>query len=118
MLHMAAQKHGVDSKLAMAVAQTESNFTADAVSPAGAVGIMQLMPDTAKMLGVRNSFDPRENIDAGVRYLKQLLGMFNGDVVKAIAAYNAGPDAVRAANGIPDYSETQDYVAKVVSLIG
>lgn len=114
MLHIAAQKHGIDPKLAVAVAQTESSFVSDAVSSAGAVGIMQLMPETAQAMGVRNLYDPRENIEGGVRYLKQMLTSFGGDVSKALAAYNAGPDAVRQYNGIPPYSETRDYVAKVL----
>lgn len=114
MLHIAAQRHGIDPKLAMAVARTESSYMPDAVSSAGAVGVMQLMPDTAQAMGVRNIYDPRENIEGGVRYLKQMLTSFGGDVSKALAAYNAGPDAVRQYNGIPPYSETRDYVAKVL----
>ena len=114
-IQFTAQKYGVDEKLAMAVAKVESNLTADVVSPAGAVGVMQLMPETAQGLGVRNSKDPRENIDGGVRYLKQLMTTFDGDMTKAVAAYNAGPQAVKKYNGTPPYPETQDYVAKVMA---
>ncbi len=116
MLNLSANKYGVDPNLVMAVAKTESDLSPDVVSPAGAVGVMQLMPDTANALGVRNITDPRENIDGGVRYLKQMLDTFNGDVSKAVAAYNAGPQAVKNYNGIPPYAETKAYVAKVLSL--
>ena len=116
MVRVAAQKYGVDPKLALAVAQTESNMTADAVSPAGAVGIMQLMPETARAMGVRNIYDPRENIDGGMKYLKQMLTTFNGDIEKSVAAYNAGPGSVTKYAGVPPYSETQAYVGKVLAL--
>ncbi|MDD4601701.1 MAG: lytic transglycosylase domain-containing protein [Negativicutes bacterium] len=116
MVEFSARQHGVDPKLALAVATTESNLAADVVSSAGAVGVMQLMPETAKGLGVHNSFDPRENIDGGVRYLKQMLNTFNGDTAKAVAAYNAGPQAVKNYGGIPPYTETKSYVSKVLSL--
>jgi len=116
MVQVAAQKYGVDPKLALAVAKTESNMTADAVSSAGAVGVMQLMPETARAMGVRNIYDPRENIDGGVKYLKQMLTTFNGDIEKSVAAYNAGPSAVTKYAGVPPYSETQAYVGKVLAL--
>lgn len=116
MVHVAAGKYSVDPRLAMAVAKTESGLVPDAVSTAGAVGVMQLMPETAQALGVRNLKDPRENIDGGVRYLKQLLATFDGDVTKSVAAYNAGPQAVRDYNGVPPYRETKEYVDKVLSL--
>lgn len=114
-IQFTAKKYGVDAKLALAVAKVESDLVPDVVSTAGAVGVMQLMPETAQGLGVRNSKDPRENIDGGVRYLKQLMTTFDGDVTKVVAAYNAGPQAVQKYNGIPPYSETKDYVAKVMA---
>lgn len=116
MVQVAANKYGVDPKLAMAVAEAESGLSQEAVSSVGAVGVMQLMPETASSLGVHNINDPRENIDGGVRYLKQMLTTFDGDVTRAVAAYNAGPQAVKNYNGVPPYSETRNYVAKVLSL--
>lgn len=112
----AAHKYGVDPKLVDAVAQAESNYTTDVVSNAGAVGVMQLMPETANALGVENIYDPSDNIEGGTKYLKQLLNTFDGDVEKAVAAYNAGPQAVKNYNGIPPYAETQDYVKKVLDI--
>ncbi|MDR3348040.1 MAG: lytic transglycosylase domain-containing protein [Acidaminococcales bacterium] len=114
MLVETAQKYGVDSELVLAVANAESGYRHDAVSSAGAVGVMQLMPGTARSLGVADSFDPKENIDGGVRYLKQMLAMFGGDTAKALAAYNAGPEAVRNYGGIPPYQETQAYVRNIL----
>jgi soluble lytic murein transglycosylase-like protein len=116
MVQSAAQRHNVDPKLAMAVAVAESDLQPQAVSPAGAVGVMQLMPDTASSLGVRNIADPRENIDGGVRYLKKMLATFDGDVTKAVAAYNAGPEAVARYQGVPPYAETVNYVKRVLNL--
>lgn len=115
-IQFTAKKYGVDAKLAMAVAKVESNLQPDVVSSVGAVGVMQLMPETAQGLGVRNIKDPRENIDGGVRYLKELMTTFDGDIPKAVAAYNAGPQAVKKYNGTPPYSETQAYVTKVMAL--
>ncbi|EGO63150.1 lytic murein transglycosylase [Acetonema longum DSM 6540] len=115
MVHATAEKYGVDPKLAVAVAKVESDFSANAVSSAGAVGVMQLMPETARKLNVRNIRDPKENIDGGVRYLKEMLDTFNGDVRKAVAAYNAGPEAVKSYQDVPPYPETKNYVAKVMS---
>jgi soluble lytic murein transglycosylase-like protein len=111
-----SNKYGLDPKLVSAVAQTESGYRADAVSDSGAVGVMQLMPETAAELGVNNAYDPAQNIDGGAKYLKQMLTTFHGDVSKAVAAYNAGPQAVKSYNGVPPYAETKNYVNKVLDL--
>jgi soluble lytic murein transglycosylase-like protein len=109
----AAREHGVDPRLLAAVAARESAFNARAVSPVGACGLMQLMPQTARFLGVSNVFDPRENVFGGARYLRTLLDTFDGDLDLTLAAYNAGPGAVKKYRGVPPYRETQKYV-KVV----
>ncbi|MBP2642420.1 MAG: mltC [Firmicutes bacterium] len=109
-----ALKYNVDPKLALGVAAAESGFNPNAVSAVGATGVMQLMPETAAGLGVNNIRDPKENIEGGVRYLKQLLTTFNGDTTKAVAAYNAGPEAVKRYGGVPPYRETQEYVHRVL----
>jgi soluble lytic murein transglycosylase-like protein len=109
----ASRTHGVDPRLIAAVARRESAFNANAVSPVGACGIMQLMPATARYLGVNNIFNSRENIFAGARYLRTLLDTFHGDLDLTLAAYNAGPGAVRRFNGVPPYRETQAYVRNV-----
>jgi soluble lytic murein transglycosylase-like protein len=96
------------------VIQVESEYKSDAVSPAGAEGLMQLMPQTAEELGVENSFNPVENIEGGVKYLHQLLTHFDGNTSLALAAYNAGPGAVMEYGGIPPYRETQVYVNRVL----
>ena len=111
----AAARYQVDPRLVAAVAQTESGGNQEAVSPAGAVGVMQLMPETAAGLGV-NPYDKRQNIEGGDKYLRQMMDTFGGDVQKAVAAYNAGPQAVKEYNGIPPYRETQDYVNKVLDI--
>lgn len=111
----AAQKYNVDPALVSAVAEVESGFHQDAVSEAGAVGIMQLMPDTAATLGI-NPYDANQNIDGGAKYLSQLLQSFGGDIKKAVAAYNAGPQAVRDHGGVPPYGETEAYVDSVLDL--
>jgi soluble lytic murein transglycosylase-like protein len=108
----AAQTHRVDPRLLAAVAHHESGFNASVISRAGAIGIMQLMPDTARFLGV-NAFDARENIFGGARYLRTLLDTFHGDLNLTLAAYNAGPGAVQRYGGVPPYRETQAYVKNV-----
>lgn len=114
-IQRAAQKYGVDPKLVSAVAEVESGFNPNAVSSAGAVGIMQLMPETAASLGV-NPYDAQQNIEGGVHYLRQLMDAFPGDLRRAVAAYNAGPQAVREYGGVPPYGETQAYVDSVLDL--
>ncbi len=115
MIAAAAQKYDVDPKLVSAVAEAESGGDQSAVSHAGAVGVMQLMPDTAAALGV-DPYDKAQNIEGGAKYLRQMLDNFGGDVKKAVAAYNAGPQAVRDYGGVPPYAETQNYVEHVLDL--
>jgi soluble lytic murein transglycosylase-like protein len=113
MVEETAKRHDVDANLVKAVIQTESNNNPRAVSGKGALGLMQLMPATARDLGVANVFDPVQNVDGGVRYLKYLLNLFGGDMPLSLAAYNAGPHAVERHGGIPPYRETQEYVKKI-----
>ena len=113
----ASARHGIDAKLIHAVIQTESYYNPVIKSKAGAVGLMQLMPATAERFGVSNRKDPAQNINAGTRYLKILLKMFNNDLTLALAAYNSGEGTVkRYGNKIPPYPETQNYVKKVIKL--
>ena len=110
----AAERYGVPERLVSAVIRVESAFNPSAVSRKGARGLMQLMPDTASQLGVRNTFDPQQNIDGGVRYLRGLIERFPNNLPLALAAYNAGERAVVAYQGIPPYAETRDYVTRVL----
>jgi hypothetical protein len=113
----AARRYKIPAPLVRAIMHAESNFDANAVSPKGACGLMQLMPPTATEMYVKDIFDEKENIEGGVRYLRVLANQFDGDMVKMIAAYNAGPDAVRKYGGnVPPYEETQGYVRKVLQL--
>ena len=114
----ASKTHGVDGALVHAVITAESGYNAAAVSKAGARGLMQLMPDTAARYGVRNIHDPRENITGGVRYLRDLMAMFNGNIELAVAAYNAGENAVARYQGIPPYKETRNYVKRIFGTLG
>jgi Transglycosylase SLT domain len=113
---MAAARHNVDPNLVRAVVKVESNFNSNAVSRKGAMGLMQLMPATARSLNVQNPFDPEQNVDAGVRHLKQLLENYGGDVNLTLAAYNAGSGAVARSSGVPRYAETQNYVRRITNL--
>jgi soluble lytic murein transglycosylase-like protein len=109
----AAERHHVDPALVRAVIETESNWNAGAVSRKGATGLMQLIPTTAQRFGVNDAFNPKQNVDAGVRYLKLLLERYNGNLDLALAAYNAGEGAVDRAHGIPGFRETRNYVQRV-----
>jgi soluble lytic murein transglycosylase-like protein len=109
-----ARKHGLDPELVLAVVGVESAFQPEAVSPKGAQGLMQLMPGTAESLGVEDAFDPGQNLDGGVRHLGALLTLYDGDLSRALAAYNAGEGAVARHGGIPPFRETREYVRRVL----
>jgi len=113
MIQTAAKKDGVDADLVFSVIATESNFNPRAVSRRGARGLMQLLPATATRLGVRNIFDPGQNIDAGTQYLRDLMARYQGDLVLTLAAYNAGPGAVQRYGRVPPYNETISYVRAI-----
>lgn len=115
---IAARKYGLSAELVQSVIRHESNYNPEAVSQAGARGLMQLMPGTARELGVTDPFDICQNIDGGSRYLKKMMDQFDGDLRKALAAYNAGPGTVRKYGGVPPFSETRNYVHKVISSAG
>lgn len=117
-INEAAARHHVDPNLVRALVKVESNFNPRALSNKGAMGLMQLMPATAKMYDLRNPFDAAENVDAGVRHLKGLLQNFKGDVSLSLAAYNAGQGAVERNGGIPPYTETRNYVKRITNLMG
>jgi soluble lytic murein transglycosylase-like protein len=112
----AALRHHVDASLVRSVVKVESNFNPNAVSRKGAMGLMQLMPSTARSLNVSNPFDPQQNVDAGVRHLRKLLDSYGGNVPLSLAAYNAGAGAVARSAGVPHYRETQDYVRRITNL--
>jgi soluble lytic murein transglycosylase-like protein len=109
----AATRESLDAEMLLNIMRQESGFRPCAVSEKGAVGLMQLMPATAQQLGVKDSFDPMENVDAGARFLRQLLTRYDGDVLKAVSAYNAGPARVDAVDGIPQIPETIDYIKRI-----
>ncbi len=113
-----AQKYRVEHTLVHSIIRAESNYDRFAVSSKGALGLMQLMPSTAIQYGVKNVFDPRDNIEGGVRYLKDLIKLYNGKTDLVLAAYNAGQEAVRKFNGIPPYQETRKYISKIMERFG
>jgi soluble lytic murein transglycosylase-like protein len=113
-VNSASDQHRVDPDLIRSVIKAESGFNPRAVSPKGAQGLMQLMPGTASQLGVKDAFAPDENVEGGTRYLRDLLVLYNNDMAKALAAYNAGPERVAQYNGVPPYRETHTYVARVI----
>jgi len=113
-VNSASDRYRLDPDLVNSVIKAESGFNSRAVSPKGARGLMQLMPGTASQLGVPNAFDPQANVEGGTRYLRELLERYNFDLVKALAAYNAGPQRVEQYGGVPPYYETWAYVARIV----
>ena len=115
MVSQISQKYGVDDKLVKALIKQESGFNVNAKSKVGALGLMQLMPSTAKSMGVTDPMNPEQNIEGGVKYLRSMLDKYNGNIILALAAYNAGPGAVDKYTGVPPYKETQNYVRSILA---
>jgi soluble lytic murein transglycosylase-like protein len=114
LVQQASDRQGIDPDLIRSVIAAESGFQPEAISSKGAKGLMQLMPETASGLGVENVLDPEANVDGGTRYLRDLLVLYKGDLIKALAAYNAGPERVEQYNGVPPFAETRAYVSRVI----